>query len=372
MNKKWFAIGLVLLLGVVILLTACGGGNQSASNPGSGSSTNETETPSKPDGKVYDLNFNIATGPTHPFITELSEPWAEYVNEKTDGRVNIHLFPNVALGPLTKAYDDLSGGVYDFGMVIGGYLIDTPLYPMSIADLPFAIPNSHVATEVMTKFKEKYMNDVFGKGVTFLSTSSTDPYQLVSKKPVESLEDIKHMKINSSLPGVIEVLKQLEAVPVSQPNTEIYEGIQRGIVDGAIYTGTGSVSFKFYEVAPYMTMLDVATASQTLGMSTSTFESLPEDIQTMFLEDFGPRFAEKMAEMYDNLLENDGPNQYVQEAENGRLIELSGAELDGFRASAEPYWNSWVEEANKRGYPGDEMMADFKNWLKEAGAEVKF
>jgi TRAP-type C4-dicarboxylate transport system substrate-binding protein len=361
-------MGLAIVLCFSLLLTACGGG--SASTFGSETST---ANGSGSDGEVYDLNFNISTNSTHPYITKLAQPWADYVEEKTGGRVKIHIYSNAALGQLSAAYDDMKGGVYDLGIIVAGLLTDTELYPMSIADLPFAINDPYVATEVMTKFEKKYMNDVFGKGITFLSTSSNDAYRLFSKKPVETVEDVKNMKIQTNLKGTIDVVKGLGAVPVSLPNTDIYESLQRGIIDGAIYTAIGGNSFKFYELAPFLTKVDFGSPSQTLGMNTAAFEKLPEDIQKMFIEDFGPRFAEKMAELYTSSSDKAVADfaEYVKK-DGGRVITPSEEELKKFRAAAKPVWDDWVKMANDRGYPGDEMMKDFHNWLKEAGAEVTF
>jgi TRAP-type C4-dicarboxylate transport system substrate-binding protein len=374
MKKKWYAMSLSIVLCFLLILTACSGNASKSASEGSVSeSSTSGKSGSSSDGKVYDLNFNISAGATHPFVTELAQPWADYVEEKTEGRVKIHVYPSAALGALTAAYDDMNGGVYDLGMVVAGYFEDTDLYPMSIADLPFAINDPRVATEVMTKFEEKYMNDVFGKGITFLSTGSTDSYQLFSKKPVETVEDVKNMKINEAKQGRIEVLKQWGVVPVSLPNTDVYESLQRGIIDGAIYTAVGGNSFKFYELAPYMTKINIGASSQTLGMSTATFEKLPEDIQKMFIEDFGPRFAEKLAELYTGSSDKAVADfaEYVKK-DGGRVITPSEEEMKKFRAAAKPVWDNWVKGANDRGYPGDEMMKDFQNWLKEAGAEVTF
>ena len=375
MNMKRYLSGLAILLILMMVLAACGGGNPSGGGgnaTGSSQETGGTEAGNQT-AQVFDLNFNIATSPTHPYVTELAQPWADYVREKTNGRVNVHLFPNVALGPHNQTFHDISAGVYDLGIIVAGLHTDTEMFPMSISDLPFGITDPYVAMEVMTKFKDKYMNDVFGKGATFLSVSATDTYQLVTKKPVEKMEDIKNMKINSNLQGVIDVLKQWGAVPVTIPNTDIYESLERGILDGAVYTGSGVVSFKFYEIAPYMTITDFAGASQIFVISTETFNRLPEDIQKMFLEDFGPRYASMLADLYVRLPQNafDTFEKQVQ-AKNGRIIRLSDEEQNRVRAAGKSTWENWVNEANNRGYPGDEMMADFKAWLKEAGNEVPF
>ena len=71
---KWF-----LLAGVTLLLTACGSG-EAANKDG-----------------VYELSFNIQVPSTHKFHKEVVEPWAELVEEETDGKVKVNIYNSGAL-----------------------------------------------------------------------------------------------------------------------------------------------------------------------------------------------------------------------------------------------------------------------------------
>jgi TRAP-type transport system periplasmic protein len=350
----------IIVIGIV-LLAACGQAKESSSSGSSGNGD-----------KVYELNYNDLAPPTHPYTTEVAEPWAEFVEKETDGRVKIHVFPSSALGTPDTGYDDVSGGVFDVGLLYASSDSNDILFPLSIGDLPFAIPNPDVAINVMNKFQEKFMKDTF-KDAVWLGASSTDTSQLYSTEPIETIEDMKNRKVSNSLYSRNELLKMWKSVPVSLDNAELYESVERGIVDDIIYNTTGAIGFNLNEVAPYMTKLDLGVSSNGLFINGSMYDKLPEDLQKLFVEKLGPKHQELMAELYMTQMENS-----IKEFENrvkdkgGKVFTLESEELNKFKEPAKKMWDNWAAEATKRGYPGDEMMEYFKQLLAEEGVEVPF
>jgi TRAP-type transport system periplasmic protein len=350
---------MILMVMTMVALAACGQAEESSSNGSSGD-------------KVYELNYNDLAPPTHPYTKEVAEPWAEFVEKETEGRVKIHVFPSSALGTPDTGYDDVSGGVFDVGLLYASSDTNEIMFPLSIGDLPFAIPNPDVAISVMNKFYDKFMKETFQDAV-WLGASSTDTSQLYSTTPIESIEDISNRKISNSLYSRNELIKKWGAVPVSLDNSELYESVERGIVDDVIYNTTGAIGFNLNEVAPNMTKLDIGVSSNGLFINGNMFNQLPEDLQQLFVEKLGPKHQQLMAELYMTQMENS-----IKEFENrvkdkgGKVITLDDEELNKFKEPAKKMWDDWVTEANKKGYPGDEMMEFFKQSLEEEGVVIPF
>ncbi|MCM3587858.1 TRAP transporter substrate-binding protein DctP [Mesobacillus maritimus] len=348
-------IGMLVTMMALLLLAACGQSESSSS-----------------DGKVFELNYNNLAPPTHPYTKNVAEPWAEFVEEETDGKVKVHVFPSSSLGTTETGYDDISGGVFDVGLLYASADQNEILFPLSIGDLPFAIPNPEVAVNVMNKFYDKFVKDQF-QDVVWLSASSTDTAQLYTTDPVETIDDIKKRKVSNSLYSRNELISKWGAIPVTNTNSELYESVERGIVDDVIYNTTGAIGFSLNEVAPNMTKLDLGVSSNALFINGNVFNQLPEEIQTLFKEKLGPKHQELMAELYMTEMENS-----IKEFENrvkdkgGKVIIPSEAELTKFKEPAEKMWDDWVKEANKKGYPGDEMMEFFKQSLAEEGVKIPF
>ncbi|KKK36898.1 hypothetical protein WQ57_16800 [Mesobacillus campisalis] len=352
-------IRLMLVAVIAMLLLAACGKTEGASS-------------SAQSDKVFELNYNNLAPPTHPYTKNVSEPWAEFVEKETNGRVKIHVFPSSQLGTPDTGYDDVSGGVFDVGLLYASSDKNDILFPLSIGDLPFAIPNPDVAVSVMNKFYDKFMKDKFQDAV-WLGASSTDTAQLYTTSPIETVEDIKKRKISNSLYSRNELIKSWGAVPVSSSNSELYESIERGIVDDVIYNTTGAIGFNLNEVAPNMTKLDLGVSSNGLFVNGNIFNQMPEDLQTLFKEKLGPKHQELMAELYMAQMEKS-----IQEFENrvkdkgGKVITPDEEELNKFKEPAKKMWDEWVKEANKKGHPGEEMMEFFKKSLEEEGVVIPF
>ncbi|MFB3167561.1 TRAP transporter substrate-binding protein DctP [Neobacillus sp. 179-C4.2 HS] len=348
-------LGALFLTGSLITLAACGGAQSNTKEDGS---------------KVYELNLNVSAAPTSPFNEIVAKPWAEYVEKETGGKVKVNVFPSAALGSLSTALDDINAGVYEAGLVPPGLHVDTDLFPLTIADTPFLVNSPEIAQKVLTKFVDKFMKDTFVDG-TFMSVSSTDSYQIYSTKPIKSAADLDKQKLSDSVAGRLELFKELGAVPVSLANTELYESLERGVVDSVAYTAVGANGYKLGEVAPYMTKVDLAVSTLPFLINTNFLNSLPKDIKQQFIEDFGPKYANLMTELYTSSAEESVKTfETAVKDKGGSVYVPSEKEMEDFKKPVKKEMEAWVKEADKRGYKGQEMMDYFVELLEAEGVKV--
>lgn len=349
------------MLSISLALLGCGkSANETSSNKTSG------------DEEVYKLSFNVQIPSTHKFHTDVVKPWADLVEKETNGKVKIEIYNSGALGTLATAYDDIKGGVYDIGYVSPGLHLDSNLYPLTIGDLPFGITDADVKAKVLGKLKDKYMADAFNES-TFLSISSTDSYQLYSKEPVESIKDVKEQKLIVQGAERIEVVKGWGAVPVSLGLEQIYESLEKKTVNQTTYTSVGAVGLKLYEVAPYLTKIDLGATTLLFLANSDSLNKLPEDLKKQFVEELGPKLGEMTGEMYKSQADV-AIKEYGEKVKDkgGKVITLDSEQLKAFKKPTEKIWNAWADEANKKGYSGDEILGEFKTLLKEEGVELPY
>ena len=74
-----------------------------------------------------------------------------------------------------------------------------------------------------------------------------------NKKPVNKLEDLKGMKIRCTGTSS-KIVTHLGATPVAMPQTEAYDALQKGVVDGVMSPIETAKGWKFAEVVKYHTM----------------------------------------------------------------------------------------------------------------------
>lgn len=108
-------------------------------------------------------------------------------------------------------------------------------------------------------------------------------FHLISKKKIEKPSDLKGLSISGT--GVFDAIgPALGMTPVAMQITEQYTALERGLIDvgrGGINT---IVSLKLYEVAKYFIEPGFGTAPATLFMNLQKWNTIPKDLQNLFVD----------------------------------------------------------------------------------------
>lgn len=363
-NKKGLFVPIGLFLLSMAYLVGCSG-NQSTNR---GEMQDEAKSQNTSE-EIYELAVNNFYPSTHPWAYGIYEPWKKFVEERTNGRIVVNLNHAGTLGTVDTALSDIQAGLYDLSYIAPSLHPDTELFPLTIGTLPFALPESAAGTRVMQKFSKKYGEF---EGYKYLGTASSDPFMLFSREPIRKTEDTQGKKYNITGKNDQILIEGWGAIPVSVPRPDMYEAIQKRTVDGALNSAVAGVGSKFYEVAPYL--LDVGLMAQpiVLAMNQAFYDQLPEDLKQIFDEELGPKLIELFVETYTNEVDVALKEFTKQTDGKGEITTLSPEEESKLKAPAKEVWNIWVEEANRKGYAGEEMLNDFKKFLQEEGIDNPF
>jgi TRAP-type C4-dicarboxylate transport system substrate-binding protein len=303
-------------------------------------------------GKTIDLKFSSPWPPNHPQHTMVITPWAEKLKELSGNRVKVTLFPGQALGKTADQYDMAAKGICDIALAIPNY---TPgrFHLLSAFWLPFMVTTAEDTSAALWKTYDKYFQDEF-KEVKVLWLYVHAAGQLFTReKQIQSLEDLKGMKIRATSVYIQDSLKLLGASPVAIPVPDVYNALERGVVDGTAMPYEGMWVFKQYEVVKYGTICNLYTMTFPIVMNKRKFESLPEDIQKIINDTTGLMISKKAGMVYDKteekmrklVLEN-GVTENNLPASDLALWKLKGKEIK----------EAWIKEREKEGYPGAEVI----------------
>ena len=193
-------------------------------------------------------------------------------------------------GQLYKANATLSSveeGITDVGWVFS--LLEGGQLPLSQVGsyTPFATNNPPVQLEVMGELLEKDANfrDEWDQyNLVVLGLTGTDSYDIYTKEPIGSIADLDGMKI--SAPGALaNWLRGTGANAVDGSLTTYYTDIQTGVSDGVLSLALGVLPAKIYEVAPYVTRVNMGTAfSGAIAVNRDSWDALPEEVQNAMRE----------------------------------------------------------------------------------------
>jgi len=287
-------------------------------------------------------------------------PWAKDIETKTNGRVKIEMYPNGTLGAAEDHYDMVVHGVCD----IAGPMIEyTPgRFPIfEINKLPMLFPSAEVAGAVLNEIAQKYCVGTELKDVKVLWVESTTPLQLqLKKRPVQTMEDLKNLKINCEGRIVAQTLKALGAVPVNMATPEIYSSLERGVIDGTVFGWEGTIAFKIQDVTKYRTECDLCVMAWPIIMNLAKWNSLPADIQKVFEDLSGTKRARMAGAAFD------ATDKYIKQAimgidakvGNPKPTVLSDDERARWLETVKPIWYQWAKEKDAEGLHGTKVLEE--------------
>lgn len=184
---------------------------------------------------------------------------------------------------LSSVEDGITDIGWVFSMLEGGQL---PLSQVS-SYTPFATNNPPVQLSVMWDLLEN--NEDFARewsqyGLVVLGLTATDSYDLYTNRPIERISDLSGMKI--SAPGALaNWLRGTGANAVDGALTTYYTDIQTGVSEGTLSLALGILPTRVYEVAPYITRVDMGTAfSGAIAVNRDSWDALPDEVQSALRE----------------------------------------------------------------------------------------
>jgi len=246
---------------------------------------------------------------TH-FMARTDEILAEGGNYRIDWQEAFGGTLYRANATLSSVEDGITDIGWVFSMLEGGQL---PLSQVS-SYTPFATNNPPVQLEVMWDLlenNEDFANEWSQYNLVVLGLTGTDSYDIYTVRPIQSLSDLSGMRI--SAPGALaNWLRGTGASAVDGALTTFYTDIQTGVSEGVLSLALGVLPARIYEVAPYITRVDMGTAfSGAISINRDVWDTLPAEVQAA-MQEAGRYYTEAHAR---DLLDR-------REAALARIVEL--------------------------------------------------
>lgn len=236
------------------------------------------------------LRLSYFGGPQGTTYAKAIKPWVDAINAEGEGVLKIDAFPGGALvkNPRGQA-KALTDGVADIAFVVFSY---TPgRFPDNgVLELPTLYENVHESSGVIRALYNEGMLRGFDEFYVPMIVT-TFPYNFHTKEPVNSIADLKGLKIRAGGPVAGAALKALGAAPVGMPAPAIAENISKGVIDGAATDWSVLYSFRIDQVAPNHYMQLFGTVPIGLMMTKERFAALTPEAQTL-IEKFSEKWIE--------------------------------------------------------------------------------
>ncbi|MFH1489561.1 MAG: TRAP transporter substrate-binding protein [Pseudomonadota bacterium] len=305
------------------------------------------------EAKPIELSFGNHAPPKSSPNRVAFASWIKKIEKRTNGRLKIKIYPSQILFKARDAYDGVVNGIADISW--GAFSFTPGRFPLnSVMELPFLSPSpfvgSHALHDLHKIFPEMRAEL---KDVHLLDLWVSLPYEIHTvKKPIRAIDDMKGMKFVTQ-PGARAAVEGLGAIPVTMPNTNLYQALEKGVADGVVIAYGSFKSFKLYELTKYHTNAHLAGLPHWLAMNKNTWNRLPKDLQRVL--------AEVTAEMFPDALTRAVSDEMDEAIEiikklGHETIDLPSGELAKWKATGKPAWGKWVKDMEAKGLPGQKVL----------------
>jgi len=294
--------------------------------------------------------------------------WAHKVEAETGGRLKIQLFGSNQLGGKAEdIYDQVRNGVVDIGWTLPGY--NAAVFPATSAfELPFIGGEAAIVSQALDAYARKWGKAEWSAVHPIVFHAPGVSVLHMKTRPIETLADLKGLKIRTSSPISSATLAALGAIPVPIPRLRIAEALARDIVDGAVAPWSIALEFRTIETAKFHTETYVHGPTLVMVMNKNSYAKLPADLKKVIDANSGRWLAKEFGMKWAN---GDARGRSKAIMLKHPVATLSGQEEARWRWAAQPVYDNWIKEIDARGLPGKQMVEDAERLVAKFKAAAK-
>jgi C4-dicarboxylate-binding protein DctP len=281
--------------------------------------------------------------------------FAEDVKQRTKGGVEVQIFPAEQLAKAGENFPSVARGAFEAALVVNVQW-GTTIPEMAGPTIPFFFTDLERIKKFPTSEARKYLDGLLAKrGVHSISWLYITRISIFTsgKKPIATLADFQGLKIRGLNALTDNSLKAVGAAPSTMPGSEVYQGLQTGVLDAGLTDISAAVSRRYYEVQKYGTVLPYFTVYFHMFANPKWYESLkPEYLAAI------EAAAAKNEQDIIPITEETAAAAVGQLREKGMQIKvLSDAEVEAWKAKMQqPVIDAFLKIAPEGGAKIIELM----------------
>lgn len=312
--------------------------------------------------KHYSLHYTTYSG-ANSDQSRTMQNWAKLVNERTNGRVEIHLHYSQSLVSGAESARATLDGRADLSQVGSIYAAsDLPLF--TVAELPFEVSNPQVHMKALQRLyqeNETYRTSFQRQGLRPLFPLPIGIATIGLADSASTVSDLKGRSIRAN--GLSsELLLNAGANPVAMAANDVYESMSRGIVSGYTALALANLStFGLSKNTPVLVDPGIgAYGSSAVVINSELFEGLPADIQNVMLEASEESLDYGLTEL-DNLSDS-ACNDLIEFGTT--FVKFSDEDVQNWKSSA-GIAEKWVARYTKQGFDAQGVLNDYRKLIAE-------
>lgn len=347
-----FKKSLAIIISLVFILTiAVGCGSDKAST----GTKNE---------KPIELKMTIPNSPGSDAEKRCIE-FKERVETKSEGRITVTLFSGqtLAKGPdmLSAVQNGLADLIWNTATMNPGNLPLTSLTTLPMIDIPTATIGSKALMELI-ETNEDFKNEYKDFKVLGLQAIGGGSVIGTNSKVIKTLDDLKGMRLRVSPGAQTEFFKAAGAQPMNIPITEIWESMDKKVIDGYVLSFTAVNDYKLWDVTKSFTVCNLYTPTLYLMMNKDKYDSLPEDLQKIIVES-GLETNDTMNSWFEEVIASSLKKAQTDLPDTTYI--LPDDEAQKWSEFAKQSWESWFDIMAKDNIPAKDTTEAFEALIEQ-------
>lgn len=289
-----------------------------------------------PSARAQEIELKLShfLPPGHGMHRDWFVPWGEELAKRTNGKVKLTVFPaGSAFGNPARQLEQAVSGVVDIAHGLRGVPAGR-FNRMGLIEFPFLVETANAASRTLWEMYPKHFAGEFPDTVKVLGLHAHNAGLIhTGAKQVKTMDDLKGLRIRSPSPQINAMLQQLGATPVGLPPGEVYENLQRGVIDGAVFPWDPINSFRLFEVTKYHLDARSYTASFYFIINKRKYDGLPADVKKAIDDTTGAALTEKFGDWWNQW---DAPGLEAASKKGNVMTSLSAEERARWRDTLKP------------------------------------
>jgi TRAP-type C4-dicarboxylate transport system substrate-binding protein len=307
------------------------------------------------------LTFNFFPPPSETNYGNVLVPYLEKVSHASEGTITIDSFPGGSLGKNPRLQlKMMADGVFDITWAVAAY---TPgRFPDNgVMELPGIFKTGREASVTLWRMYQRGLLRGFEK-IKVLGFGALPPYLIHSRKRVDSVADLRNLKIRAGGPIHGAMIKGFGAAPVGLPAPSVAESISRGAIDGASFDWIGAAVFRVNDVTTFHYEAELGSNVLLFVMDRKRFDGLPGPARVAFDRLGGEKLSRDLGANMDRQV--DQVRARIMQDPTRTIVVPQGTDLANLDAIKAKVVTDWLARTDS----GARMLAAVRSIVADVRA----
>jgi TRAP-type C4-dicarboxylate transport system substrate-binding protein len=313
-----------------------------------------------------ELKFSTFVPPTHGFVVDVLEPLGKEIEKASGGKATVRVFAgNSPFGKTENQADQVKQGVVDLAFGLNG-IPRGRFLRTSIMEFPFVAESADASTRALWAMRNGLLAEDF-KEFKLAALHCHHPGLFHTRaKPLKDIRDVQGLRMRAPNPSTQALLAHLGATPVGMPPGQVYENIEKGVIDGAVFPWDAINGFRLENALKHHLDARVYTACFHLVMNPKRFEALPPEVKKAIDAHIGDPLVARFGPLWTKW--DQVGLEKVKKLGNS-IVAVPNETREKWRAELKPVIDGELAKLEKEGVPN--ARAVYEEMLKQVASFSK-